>query len=421
MTGDEPQEPRGIQRRGLLRAGAVGALGGAAVGASLVPGMGPGLRAAPAAADGETVPAEPIPFHGIHQPGVTREVVASAAYVACDVTTTRRRELGGLMKTLTDRARFLSTGGRPPDVGISSPPSDSGVLGPELPADGLTVTVSVGASLFDGRFGLRGQRPRRLTTMGTFPDDDLDPDLCHGDLMLIIAAPHPDTVLHALRDLLRHTRGVMQPRWRIDAFGSPPRPAGTPRNLMGFMDGTANPTPDEFDRLVWVGSGEPAWTAGGSYQVVRVIRMFVEFWDRVGLNEQERMIGRRRDTGAPLSGSAETDPPDYGNDPIGNTTPLDAHIRMANPRTPATDGSRMLRRAFNYDRGLDANGDLDMGLVFTAYQSDLKRAFVTVQKRLEGEPLVDYISPIGGGYFFALPGVRDAADWYGQGLLSGVT
>jgi deferrochelatase/peroxidase EfeB len=395
----------------------VGALGGAAAGASL----GPGLRDASAAFDGETTPADPIPFHGEHQPGVTREVVASAAYVACDVTTSRRNELAGLMRTLTDRSRFLCTGGRPPDVGIGSPPSDSGVLGPELPADGLTVTVSVGASLFDERFGLRSRKPRRLTAMDTFPDDDLDPDLCHGDLMLMIAAPHPDTVLHALRDLLRHTRGALQPRWRVDAFGSPPRPSGTPRNLMGFMDGTANPTADELDRLVWVGSREPAWTAGGSYQVVRVIRMFVEFWDRVGLNEQERMIGRRRDTGAPLSGSMESDLPTYTNDPVGATTPLDAHIRMANPRTPATDASRMLRRAYNYDRGLDLNGDLDMGLVFTAYQSDLARAFVAVQRRLAGEPLVDYISPIGGGYFFALPGVRDASDWYGQRLLSGVT
>jgi deferrochelatase/peroxidase EfeB len=416
VTGDPKGIQRPVDRRGLLRAGAAGALGGAAVGAT----FGPGLRAAPAAADGDSTPAEPIPFHGLHQPGVTREVVASAAYVACDLTAKGHRELVGLMKTLTDRARFLCTGGRPLDVGIGSPPSDSGVLGPELPADGLTVTVSVGASLFDERFGLHGKRPRRLTTMGTFPDDDLDADLCHGDLMLMIAAPHPDTVLHALRDLLRHTRGALQPRWRVDAFGSPPRPSGTPRNLMGFMDGSANPTPDEYDGLVWVGSREPAWTAGGSYQVVRVIRMFVEFWDRVGISEQERMIGRRRDTGAPLSGSVETDAPDYGNDPIGSTTPLDAHIRMANPRTPATDRSRMLRRAYNYDRGLDVNGDLEMGLMFTAYMSDLERAFVTVQKRLEGEPLVDYISPIGGGYFFALPGVRDAADWYGQRLLSGV-
>ena len=158
MTGST--QPQGIQRGhpapGLLRAGAAGALGGAAVGSDV---LGPGLRAAPAAAAGEAAPAEPIAFHGVHQPGITREVVASAAYVACDVTTTRRPELVRLMKTLTDRARFLSTGGRPPDVGIGSPPSDSGVLGPELPADGLTITVSVGASLFDERFGLRGKRP----------------------------------------------------------------------------------------------------------------------------------------------------------------------------------------------------------------------------------------------------------------------
>ena len=157
--------------------------------------------------------------------------------------------------------------------------------------------------------------------------------------MLLIAAPHPDTVLHALRDLLRHTRGAMQPRWRVDAFGSPAAPvryAAQPDGLHGRQREPDSPTPA---RLVGLGrlAREPAWTAGGSYQVVRVIRMFVEFWDRVGLNEQERMIGRRRDTGAPLAGSAETDAPDYRNDPIGNTTPLD---RAHPDGEPADTGDR---------------------------------------------------------------------------------
>lgn len=399
-----------LARRRFLRGAAAAGIGGAAAA---------GLTGAQAA----DAPPRSHPFHGVHQSGITTPAQSHSVLAAFDVTAENRDGLKDLLKAVTDRARFLTAGGTPPSAGITAPPTDSGTLGPQVPADALTVTVGAGSSLFDDRFGLAARRPRRLRPMESFPDDDLDPDWCHGDLSLHLCADSPDTVLHALRDIARHTRGAMQVRWRMDGFVSAPRPSGTPRNHMGFMDGTANPDATDaraMDRLVWVGSGggEPDWATGGSYQVVRLIRMLVEFWDRVSIGEQERMFGRRRDTGAPLDGSHEGDTPNYAQDPKGDVIPLDSHIRLADPRTPATADQRILRRSYNYDRGMDRNGNLDMGLLFCCYQQDLDRQFAAVQKRLAGEPLVDYVKPFGGGYFFALPGVRDTADWFGRGLLA---
>lgn len=192
--------------------------------------------------------------------------------------------------------------------------------------------------------------------------------------------------------------------------------------MLGFKDGTANPDSQNdklMQKVVWVTADqqEPAWTIGGSYQAVRLIQFRVEFWDRTPLKEQQTIFGRDKQTGAPLGMQHEHDVPDYASDPEGKVIALDSHIRLANPRTPESESSLMLRRGYSYSLGVTNSGQLDMGLLFVCYQHDLEKGFLTVQKRLNGEALEEYVKPIGGGYFFALPGVKDTNDYLGSALL----
>jgi deferrochelatase/peroxidase EfeB len=370
---------------------------------------------------------ESQPFYGPHQAGVVTPQPAAGLLAAFDVLADNRNDLERLLRTLTARIAFLTKGGDVPALDQKLPPAESGLLGPRILPDDLTITVAIGASLFDQRFGLATHRPRHLVAMERFANDALDAALCHGDVLLQFCANTAETNIHALRDLIKNLPDLMALRWKVDGF-LPPRTVrrlgkDTVRNLLGFKDGTANlDTHDAalMDRIVWVPpqTDEPAWTAGGTYQVVRIIRNLVERWDRTPLGEQQAIIGRYKTSGAPLGLKDEHDPPDYAGDPRGERIPLDAHIRLANPRTKESESSRILRRGYNYTRGLTASGQLDMGLWFVCFQANLSAQFLTVQRRLEGEPLEEYIKPIGGGYFFVLPGLPDAHGFLGQGLIA---
>ena len=238
--------------------------------------------------------------------------------------------------------------------------------------------------------------------MRTFPDDDLDPAQVGGDLVVQLSAGHGDTVLHALRDITRHTRGGMQISWRMDGFDQPGPPVRH-RSAQPFRVHGRHRQPGRdrcgHDEEAGLGgrepSGEPAWTAGGSYFVVRLIRMLVEFWDRVAITEQENDDRAAPGHRGPAGRRTRSATPGLRLDPSGDGDPADrAHPagQPADRRRPRD--SRILRRGYNYDRGIDSVGNLDMGLIFTCYQQDLERQFEAVQTRLIGEPLVDYITPV---------------------------
>lgn len=260
--------------------------------------------------------------------------------------------------------------------------------------------IAAWLALSAGAFPQGAETPRHLKRMPSFPGDVLDPDQSHGDMLIQITGTSAASVKEAAEQAL-HALPQWRVRWRLDGVRPENRTEngkGLARNPFHFTEGYGNPaTPAEITEhaIITSDQGEPSWAVRGSYQVIRVIRLATEFWDRDTVHDQERIVGRRRD-GRWLDGTPSTEQPAFGADPQGRITPLDAHVRRATPdrRNPPP----LIRRGYNYHRSIE-----DQGLIFSCFQRDLAQGFETVQHRLQGEAMTKYTLTVGGGYFFVPP------------------
>ncbi|MBX9397943.1 deferrochelatase/peroxidase EfeB [Streptomyces sp. TRM72054] len=404
----------GLSRRALLgTAGATGLVLGAAGGAV-------GYAAAPAQATPLTsLGADQVMFHGKHQPGITSPMQARGHLVAFDLAAgAGRKEAAALLRRWSETARRLMAG-EPARDGDTDVARDAG-------PSSLTITFGFGHSFF-GRTGLEKQRPVALDPLPAFSSDQLDRTRSDGDLWVQIGANDALVAFHALRAIQKDAGSAARVRWQMNGFNRSPGATAHPmtaRNLMGQIDGTRNPKPTEpdFDRRIFVpesGAADPAWMAGGSYAVVRRIRMLLDDWEQLSLTEQEDVIGRRKSDGAPLSGGTETTEMDLEKtDAEGNlVVPINAHARISRP--DQNGGAAMLRRPFSYHDGFDGDGVPDAGLLFICWQADPLRGFVTVQRKLDrGDALSRFIRHEASG-LFAVPGGAADGAYVGQGLLEG--
>lgn len=353
-----------------------------------------------------------VPFHGVHQSGIDTPAQAHAQFVALDIkpTTDRgpRDTLTAILKLWTADAQRL-TQGRPALADTE----------PELahrPAR-LTVTVGIGPSAFQ-RVGLGSRMPRSAAELPAFGTDRLEARWCGGDVLLQICADDPFVVAHTARVLLKNVRTLAVQRWRQSGFRTArgaDASGATMRNLMGQIDGTANLRDgSEFDRHVWDDGSQQPWFAGGTVLVVRRVRAELDAWDELDRGSKELTVGRRLDTGAPLTGTQEFDEPDLHASENGiPVIPPNSHVALARHRS---EDERFLRRAYNYDDA-PSDGTTDCGLIFAAYQRDPARQFIPVQQRLaDADALNPWITSIGSAVFAMLPGV-DEGEYLGQRLL----
>lgn len=376
-------------------------------------------------------------FHGAHQAGILTAHQNHTYFAAFDLVAADRPAVVALLKRWTEVAARLTAGdpAAPLDsVPVDKPAPDSGEaigLGPSR----LTLTFGLGPGLFtkDGqdRYGLAARRPEAFADLPEFNGDQLEPARTGGDLSVQACADDPQVAFHAVRQLARAAGDAARLRWTQTGFTSDQAAEDTPRNLMGFKDGTQNPiaerpaektggvvqpNPLRPDDIVWVGAEGPVWMRGGSYMVVRRIRMALEHWDETDLEFQELTIGRHKYSGAPLGGKSEFDAMDLdAEDGEGNPViPANAHIRLAAPAS--NGGAQILRRGYSYNDGVNVTAErwppwrsgleYDVGLLFICYQRDHRTGFSRIfEPMAKLDALNQYTTHTGGGLFACPPGV----------------
>jgi deferrochelatase/peroxidase EfeB len=388
-----------------------------AAGAAALTSIGSAARAAmPVAADSTS-------FFGLHQAGIATPQQTNVYFAAFDLTAKTREELIELCRIWTTAAERLSRG----EPAIEGPqrddaePLDSGEAGGRS-THRLTLTFGIGPGVFvkEGvdRYGLASRRPEAFIDLPRFNGDQLVAERTGGDLCIQACADDPQTAFHAVRQLARLADTKAKLRWAQNGFLPRTKPNETPRNLMGFKDGTMNvpvDNPAAMRQYVWVGE-EGGWMQHGSYLVIRPTRIALEHWDRMKLSFQEQVVGRSKQSGAPLGATHEFDPL-----PLERTNadgefviPESSHVRLAAPES--NEGAQILRRGYSYDNGLSfvaerwppwrQGMEFDAGLLFACFQRDPRTGFVKIfDKMSKFDMMNQFVTAIGGGLFAILPGV----------------
>ncbi|MEN9873029.1 MAG: hypothetical protein RL450_964, partial [Actinomycetota bacterium] len=236
-----------------------GFLAGTAASAAAA-GLASGVTAFASQANSETQTAKrALEFYGPHQMGIEADLQAVTSFIAFDLKpSVDKAAMLRWMSLITDDISRLSQG-QP----VLADPSPELALG----AARFSAYVGFGPSLFR-KLGLEDQMPIGFGELPAFKIDQLKPEYSGGDVLIHVAADDPVVLSHGTRGLVRDSMPFASVRWTQSGFAHTPGmvPAGvTHRNLMGQIDGTANPKfgSEDFDKVVWISDG-PGWAIGGT-------------------------------------------------------------------------------------------------------------------------------------------------------------
>jgi deferrochelatase/peroxidase EfeB len=372
-----------------------------------------------------------VPFYGARQAGVATPAQDYLWFAVFDLISDTADELRGVLEQWTEAAALLTAGEpyQPAVQEVGQPPVDTGEaigLGPSR----LTLTIGFGPGVFGSpggdALGLARLRPSELQQLPPFQGESLDQESSGGDLCVQACADDPQVAFHAIHVFSRVASSVASLRYTQQGFGrtsSTSRIQSTPRNLMGFKDGTENIRAEETREMsdfVWVAPTDgPGWMIGGTYLIARRIKILFDVWDATPLEDQQRTIGRDKLSGAPLGSNNEYDPVNLhainaSGEPM---IPANAHIRLASPQN--NDGQRILRRGYSYSEAIEpGSGEIDAGLFFVAFQRSPQRQFIPLLRRLAANDALNRHTLHTSSAIFACPPGTQPGGFVGEGLFA---
>ncbi|HEY6334131.1 MAG TPA: Dyp-type peroxidase [Blastocatellia bacterium] len=158
------------------------------------------------------------------------------------------------------------------------------------------------------------------------------------------------------------------------------------RDLLGFVDGTENPTGDAATKAVLVGDEDPAF-AGGSYIIVQNYLHDIDRWNALSTEAQENIIGRKKFSDIELDDAVK---------------PTSAHSALT---TIVENGKEVKIVRENMPFGRPGSGEF--GTYFIGYSKSPSTIELMIENMFIGRPpgnydrLLDFSTAVTGSLFFA--------------------
>ncbi|MFC6162444.1 Dyp-type peroxidase [Kribbella jiaozuonensis] len=252
-------------------------------------------------------------------------------------------------------------------------------VGFRAPDDLLSCVVGIGASAWSRLY--RVPAPRDLHPFRALSGAKHTAPATHGDLLFHFRARRLDLCFELARQVMARLAGHVKVLDEVQGFKY-----FDERDLLGFVDGTENPTGSKAVAAITVGDEDPAY-AGGSYVVVQKYLHDLDAWQALPVAEQERVIGREKLSDFELSDEDK---------------PANSHVAVNTIVDP--DGTE--RQIVRENMAFGSLGAAEFGTYFIGYAATPDVIERMLHRMFVGEPpgnydrILDFSTAVTGSLFF---------------------